>query len=187
MQEERFNQMTEEKTRNASYEAMFLISQAVATDLAGAVDHINQILDRAGAELIAMKKWDERRLAYEIQKQKRGVFILAYFNAPTTGIASIERDCSLSEKIMRVMVLRADHLTEEQMKAVDAREELATEAKLRAEHAAAKAAEETEHSVSIGAPTQEAAAKAPKPEGEPDTETAETPEAAAPAQTAPEA
>jgi len=30
-----------------------------------------------------MRKWDERRLAYEIKKQKRGLYILCYFKAPT--------------------------------------------------------------------------------------------------------
>jgi small subunit ribosomal protein S6 len=119
-------------TRTYAYEAMFLISQAVAADLSGAVAHINELLARAHAEVIAMRKWDERRLAYEIKKQKRGLYILAYFKAPNTSIAHLERDCNLSEKILRAMILRADHLTEDEMRAADAREALETEAKLRA-------------------------------------------------------
>jgi small subunit ribosomal protein S6 len=144
--------MAEERRYN--YEAMFMISQAVAADLSGAIEHINEILRRADAELIAMSKWDERRLAFEIDKQKRGVFILTYFSAPAPKVDHIIRDCNLSERIMRIMLLRADHLTEDEMKATDARDALMTEAKLRAERAAAGEAEGRE-AVTVGAPTRD--------------------------------
>jgi small subunit ribosomal protein S6 len=124
------------KTRTYNYEAMFIISQSVAVDLQGAVDHIKEIITKAGASLIAMKKWDERRFTFEIKKQKRGVYILTYFSAPATGLAVIERSCNLSEKVLRVLFTRADHLTVEEMKAADAQKELADEAKLRAQRAA---------------------------------------------------
>lgn len=123
--------MAEKRVYN--YEAMFLIGQAVAADLKGAIDHITEILGRGHAQILAMRKWDERRLAYEIRGQKRGMYILVYFKAPGPDVAHIERDCNLSEKIMRALILRADHMTEDQMKAADAKKELETEAKLRAE------------------------------------------------------
>lgn len=120
------------QTRTYPYEAMFLISQAVAADLGGAIAHINEVLGRANAEVIAMRKWDERRLAFEIKGQKRGMYILVYFRAANTAIAHLERDCNLSEKILRAMILRADHLTEDEMKAADARDALEAESRLRA-------------------------------------------------------
>lgn len=128
------------KKRTYTYEAMFMISQATASQLNDAIAHINEILARGNAQLIAMRKWDERRLAYEIAGQKRAVYILAYFKAPGPDVAHIERDCNLSEKVMRAMILRADHLTEEEILAMDARKELETEARLRADRAVVPAA-----------------------------------------------
>ena len=125
--------------RTYPYEAMFLIGQAAAANLPEVIDHIKDIFNRAGAELIAMKKWDERRLAFEIKKQKRGLYILTYFRAQNTALPGIERDCNLSERILRVMILRADHLTEDEMRASDARDALETEAKMRV-----RAAEESQ-------------------------------------------
>ncbi len=122
--------------RTYTYEAMFLIGQAAAADLGGIVAHINEIFARAHAEVIAMRKWDERRLAFEVKKQKRGLYILAYFKADPRSIAGIERDTNLSEKILRVMLLRADHLTQDEMVAADGRDALETEARLRAKQAA---------------------------------------------------
>lgn len=119
-----------------TYEAMFLLSQQVAVDFGDAIDHINSLFERAGAEVLAMQKWDERRLAYEIDKQRRGVYILTYFSADPQHIPGLERDCNISDKIMRLMVLRADQYTPEEIASFDRRDELAGEAKLRAERAA---------------------------------------------------
>jgi small subunit ribosomal protein S6 len=116
-----------------NYEVMFLIGQAQSGDLAGVINHIEEIINRAHGEVIAMKKWDERRLAYEIDGQKRGLYILAYVKMPGTSLANFERDCNLSEKLMRTMTLRVEHMTADEMKAADDRAGLATEAKLRAE------------------------------------------------------
>lgn len=122
--------------RYYNYEAMFLIGQNQAADLAGVIDHINEIMSRGHADVIAMRKWDERRLAYEINGQKRGLYILCYFRAAGVDIAHIERDCNLSERVLRTLILRADHLNDEEIKSQDAREELRAEAKLRAERPA---------------------------------------------------
>lgn len=121
------------ETRRFNYEAMFLFGQAAAADLAGSVEHIRDILTRAGAEVIAMRKWDERRLAYEIDKHKRGIYILVYFSCDAPQMDQIVRDTNLSERILRTMILRVDHLSLEEMQAADAQQALADEAALRKE------------------------------------------------------
>ncbi len=133
--------MGESKGRQHNYEGMFLVSQATASDLQGSIDHIREILARGDVEMIAMQKWDERRLAYEIRKHKRGVYFLTYFSADPTKIELIERAANLSEQLLRFMVLRADHLTLEEMQAADEMSQLADEARLRAERREAEEAE----------------------------------------------
>jgi small subunit ribosomal protein S6 len=130
-------------TRVANYEAMFLISQS--QPFGEAINGIRHILERYGATILAMRKWDERRLAYEIKKQKRGIYILAYFSCDTKHLGEIERGFNLSEQVMRFLITRADHMTVDEMKAADAHKELEAEAKLRAtQPAAAFAAAVTE-------------------------------------------
>jgi small subunit ribosomal protein S6 len=111
---------------------MFLLGQAAAADLTGSLEHIRELFNRNKCEVLAMRKWDERRLAYEVKKQKRGLYILAYFKAPGPNMTHFERDCNLSEKLLRTLVLRADHLTHDEITAADARDALETEAKMRA-------------------------------------------------------
>ncbi|HYE01918.1 MAG TPA: 30S ribosomal protein S6 [Phycisphaerales bacterium] len=121
--------------RTNTYEAMFLLGQAQAADLGGAVAHIREVLGKAGATIVAMRKWDERRLAFEIQKQKRGVYILVYFTCNARNLAQIERSFNLSERVLRHLIIRADHLTPEEIQAADSQKELEVEARLRAERA----------------------------------------------------
>ena len=96
------------------YEAMFLVDSAqAASDWDGIIGAIETILKRAEAEIVSMKKWDERRLAYEIQKKGRGTYILCYFRADGQKISAIERDVKLTERIMRVLILSAETRSQE--------------------------------------------------------------------------
>lgn len=122
------------------YEGMFLVAPAEAGNLKGIVDHIQDLLGRAEAEIIAMRKWDERRLAYEIRGNKRGVYFLTYFRAPGGQMEELDRNCNLSEQILRAMFTRADHIPMDQMEASDARQTLDDEMKVRSEQDAETAA-----------------------------------------------
>src|SRR5688572_28725277 len=115
-----------------TYEGLFLFPQAAVADLQAASDHVMELLNRAGAEIISMKKWDERRLAYEVKGNKRGLYFLVFFKANGSKLHNIERDCNLSEKLLRAMITRADHVTPEMMQAAEGRAQLADEIKLRA-------------------------------------------------------
>jgi ribosomal protein S6 len=163
---------TETETRIGTYEAMFLANQGAAAAFGDLLEHINELFARANAEVIAMKKWDERRLSYEIDKQKRGVYILAYFTCPTDMVAHLERDVVISEKLMRVLITDASHLSDEEIGANDDRKGLETEAKMRAEKSDSDG-DQSSSKVRLGAPVQEAPAAAAETESEPSAEDAE--------------
>ena len=174
------------EVRHGIYEGMFLFPQSAAADMRGVVDHVQSILERAGAELIAIQKWDERRLAYDIASNKRGLYILTYFKSDRSEIPTIERACNLSELMLRAMILRAEHVPAEEIEAADQREALNDEIKLRENQAVedAKAAEAAAiaAAAAVAAAAEVAAAKA-KAEAEAPAVEAEVPaaEAEAPA------
>jgi len=95
------------------YEGMFLMNQSsVSAGLANATGIVRGMLDRVDAEVLTLAKWEERKLAYPIDGHKRGTFLLSLFKVTPTQIANIERDCNLSEDVVRVMMTRADHMGE---------------------------------------------------------------------------
>lgn len=115
-----------------AYEAMILFPQSAMADLKGVVEHVKDLLTKNGGEVIALKKWADRPLAYPINKQKRGLYILCYFSAPTDKLGDIERSFNLSEQVLRQLILRADFLSVEEMKACEGQADLLIEANLRA-------------------------------------------------------
>ncbi|GAG05553.1 unnamed protein product [marine sediment metagenome] len=93
---------------------MFLFDPSVASQWETAENEVGRILERASAEVIGVKKWDERRLAYEIQHRKRACYALTRFRASGSNIGGIERDARLSEMILRLLVVQCD-LSEEKL------------------------------------------------------------------------
>ena len=101
------------------YEGMYLMSQsAVSAGLDSAIATVQSMLDRANAETVSLARWDERKLAYPIENQKRGTFLHALFKVAPVQIANIERDCNLSEDVMRVLMTRADYMGETEIEAI---------------------------------------------------------------------
>jgi small subunit ribosomal protein S6 len=99
---------------------MFLFDPAVATNFEAAQTEMNRLMERAGARVITCNKWDERRLAYEIKGRKRGLYVLTYFEVETGKIRDLERDVQLSDAVLRCLLVKADHLTEDEMKEIAA-------------------------------------------------------------------
>ena len=98
------------------YEAMFLFDPSFAADMSKVEQEVDRLMKRAGAEIIMSNKWDERKLAYEIEGRKRGCYVLTFFRAEPEKIPSIERDVQLSESVLRVLILKRDYMTEDDMK-----------------------------------------------------------------------
>ena len=108
----------QEKPTN-TYEAMFLLSAGHATDMDATLKLVRGIVEKHEGKVIVLKKWDERKLAYEIRGEKRGLYVIAFFTAPSASVAAITRDVELSDEVLRVMVTKADHLNAEEMAKVE--------------------------------------------------------------------
>jgi len=90
------------------YEAMFLLDSTQASDWDAVVKTITTILKRSDAEIVSIRNWAERKLAYDIDHKTRGAYVLCFFRADGERVQSIEKDVQLSEQIMRVLILSAE-------------------------------------------------------------------------------
>jgi small subunit ribosomal protein S6 len=99
-----------------TYEGMFLVD-ASASEFETAAEPVRQALGRISAETLVLKPWDERRLAYPIAGRRRGLYIISYFKADPAEIANLKHEVAINEDILRLMVLSADHVSEETMNA----------------------------------------------------------------------
>lgn len=163
------------------YEGLFLVDSAeAASDWDGVIGAIEKVLSRAECEVVTLEKWDERKLTYDIKKKSRGTYILVYFNCDPLKIGAIERDVQLSERILRVMVLKTDKMSEDDIKRETPRAKVEREEAEAAEKAEAAAAE------AAAKAAEKAAAKAAEaPAEEAPVEEAPVEEEVAPAEDAP--
>src|SRR5438034_794697 len=107
------------KEDSNQYEAMFLFPPPGVVDLDGMIKNAQGIIERHAGKVLLIKKWDERKLAYEVKKQKRGTYIVAFYEGPGASVGAIERDVNLSEDVLRVLITKADHLSQKEMDAVE--------------------------------------------------------------------
>lgn len=71
-------------------------------------DFVHKLVTKHGGEPRVIRKWDERKLQFTIKKQKRALYMLAYFDGPPDSIVKIEREAQLSEVVLRALVVRAE-------------------------------------------------------------------------------
>ena len=99
-----------------SYEGMFLVD-AGQVSFEVACEPIHTVLERSDAEILSFKEWDDRKLAYTIEDRKRGLYVLVYFKMDPNQVVELERDVQLNERIIRLLVLRREKLTKEEIEA----------------------------------------------------------------------
>ena len=86
--------MSSEEKR--TYEGMFLLDTGKG-DFQTASEPVVNVLNRSEAEVLTIKPWDERKLRFQIEGRKRGLYVLTYFKADPSVITEIEHDCQLSD------------------------------------------------------------------------------------------
>ena len=77
----------------AKYEGMFLIDNSrVKPEPEACVGVVNELLGKHRANVVRTDRWDERKLAYEIKKQKRATYVLSHFEMEPGKIQELRRD-----------------------------------------------------------------------------------------------
>jgi len=91
------------------YEGMFILDPGRYSRDPGAVtQQVADMIVQHGGTVLAARLWDERKLAYPIKGHKKGVYWLTYFRMPGDGLIPLERQCEISDEILRNLVLRVD-------------------------------------------------------------------------------
>ena len=91
------------------YECLFLLdSNRYARDPGGVSGSIPSMVEKLGGEILASRLWNEQKLAYPINGQRKGTYWLTYFRMDSARIAEFSRACRLNDAVMRNMVLKVE-------------------------------------------------------------------------------
>ncbi len=124
----------------SSYECMFIINAANGDDAAKAT--VAKFTDTVAtnAEIVEVAEWGRRRLAYPINDENEGYYVLYTFKSEAAFPAELQRLANIDEAVMRCLVLKLEYDASEYA----AKKAAAAAAAAAAAEAAAEVAAESE-------------------------------------------
>jgi small subunit ribosomal protein S6 len=91
------------------YEGMFILdSNRFGRDHETVSGQIPAMVEKFGGEMLVSRLWEERRLAYPIKGQRKGTYWLTYFRLESTRLVELQRQCQITDDILRVLFLRIE-------------------------------------------------------------------------------
>lgn len=95
------------------YENVFITRQ----DISGAqvdqlADGFTQLIAEQGGEVRKREYWGLRNLAYRMNKNRKGHYVLFNIEAPAAAVAELERTMRINEDVLRYLTLRVDKFDE---------------------------------------------------------------------------
>ncbi len=89
-----------------TYETMIILSAGMEDEEREKKSaHLEEIIKKAGGEKLAISKWGNRKLAYEIKKQSHGYYLLFYYQMEGEQTKVMEREFRLDSLILRFMTV----------------------------------------------------------------------------------
>ncbi|MBV6632220.1 MAG: 30S ribosomal protein S6 [Alphaproteobacteria bacterium] len=98
----------------ALYETVLIARQDVSAAQVDAIaESLTSIVKENGGTVQKTENWGLRSLAYRIQKNRKGHYVLLGIDGPAQAIAEMERSLRFNEDVLRYMTVRVDEIDEE--------------------------------------------------------------------------
>ncbi len=91
------------------YENLFIVNPGYEGDTLQSIkDEFARFISENGGRIYNIEEWGKRRLAYRIDKQKYGIYILIEFAAEGPLIRELEESQSLNDAVLNYLTVRLD-------------------------------------------------------------------------------
>ncbi len=99
------------------YEALVLLdNDVVRADWKKAKAIVTDTITKYDGTVLSCRRWDEKRLAYPINRKNRATYYLAYLEMPGDKIPGFRRDFELNERVLRYLMVNVDECSEDEKK-----------------------------------------------------------------------
>jgi small subunit ribosomal protein S6 len=93
------------------YECIFIVRQDVpAAQVETLSTSFADIIKAQGGQVTKTEQWGLRSLAYKINKNKKGHYVLFNVDAPPAAVAELERNMRINEDVLRFLTIRVEEL-----------------------------------------------------------------------------
>ena len=91
------------------YEELFIVRpNATDEEIDPIVEQVRQVITTRGGSVEKSDKWGVRKLAYRLQKQSEGYYILLQFTATPETVLEVERRLRVSDLVLKFITVRID-------------------------------------------------------------------------------
>lgn len=91
------------------YESVFILQPSQSDEETnGVIEKMKGILERNGASILKVDNWGKKKLAYEVQHERRGTYVLLQFEAEGKVVAELERFYKQEDSILKLLTVRLD-------------------------------------------------------------------------------
>ncbi len=92
-----------------TYELVYIVTpEATEEQLATIHEQVEQTTQRLGGSLVKTDNWGRRKLAYAIQHQKEGVYVLDVIEGSGELMKELDRRLKVIDYVIRHLVVRVD-------------------------------------------------------------------------------
>jgi small subunit ribosomal protein S6 len=93
-----------------TYEELFIVKpDATEEETDQVVEQVRQVITSGGGSVNKLEKWGIRKLAYRVQKQHEGYYVLVQFSSSPEAVKEIERRLRVSDLVLKFLTVRIDH------------------------------------------------------------------------------
>src|SRR5471030_432094 len=93
------------------YEHVFIARQDVSTPQVEALaDTFAALITEQGGKVEKREYWGLRNLAYRMNKNRKGHYMLFNLDAPAAAVSELERNLRINEDVIRYLTVRVDEL-----------------------------------------------------------------------------
>lgn len=96
----------------AKYETTFVVRQDMSpNEVDKLADSYIAVIEQMGGEVVKKEYWGLRSLAYIINKNKKGHYVMIASDAPSAAVTEIRRQMSINENVIRELTVRVEEIS----------------------------------------------------------------------------
>ena len=89
------------------YEIMYIIRPTLEdAEREALIAKMNRVFTDNGSEVLKKDEWGTRQLAYEIEKHRKGYYVVLNLKATPEAVAEFERIINLQEDVIRYIIIK---------------------------------------------------------------------------------
>lgn len=101
-----------------TYEELFILKTGLPEEeVTALIDQVSGVITTSGGTILKTDNWGTRKLAYRVQKQAEGVYVLIQFTSGPAVVKEVERRLRVQDNVLKFITVRID----EKMKKVEKR------------------------------------------------------------------